>query len=168
MSAGRPWIRRYIRRMTEVLDLTDWSILAELQRDGRVPLTELARRVNLSASATTERVRRLETAGVITGYRAEVDLPKVGFAVLAVVRLKYPGSRHQPLHRLLGERMEILECPRTTGDDCYTLKVAAASMTHLETLIDELAGFGSTTTNIVYSQTLPFRGPQGPAIDGRT
>jgi Lrp/AsnC family leucine-responsive transcriptional regulator len=149
--------------MTETLDETDWSILVEVQRDGRIPLTELGRRVNLSASATTERVKRLEAAGVIAGYRAQVDLSKVGFAVLAVVRLKYPGSQHQPLRRLLGERFEILECLRTTGDDCYLLKVAAASMAHLEQLIDELAQFGSTTTSIVYSETLPYRGPQGPA-----
>jgi Lrp/AsnC family leucine-responsive transcriptional regulator len=149
--------------MAESLDATDWAILVEVQRDGRIPLTELGRRVSLSASAATERVRRLEALGVIAGYRADVDLAKVGFAVLAVVRLKYPGSRHEPLHRLLGERLEILECLRTTGDDCYTLKVAAASMAHLETIVDELARFGSTTTNIVYSQTLPFRGPQGPA-----
>jgi Lrp/AsnC family leucine-responsive transcriptional regulator len=149
--------------MAESLDATDWAILVEVQRDGRIPLTELGRRVSLSASAATERVRRLEGLGVIAGYRADVDLAKVGFAVLAVVRLKYPGSRHQPLHRLLGERLEILECLRTTGDDCYTLKVAAASMAHLETIVDELAQFGSTTTNIVYSQTLPFRGPRGPA-----
>ncbi|MEU8269293.1 Lrp/AsnC family transcriptional regulator [Sphaerisporangium sp. NPDC049002] len=148
--------------MTESLDATDWSILAEVQRDGRIPLTELGRRVNLSASAATERVRRLETAGVITGYHASVDLVKVGLAVLAVVRLKYPGSRHEPLHRLLAERFEILECLRTTGDDCYTLKVAATSMAHLEQLINELARFGSTTTSIVYSQTLPYRGPQSP------
>ncbi|MEV4458081.1 Lrp/AsnC family transcriptional regulator [Microbispora sp. NPDC049633] len=148
--------------MAETLDVTDWSILAELQRDGRVPLTELARRVSLSASATTERVRRMEAAGVISGYRAVVDLEKAGYAVLAVVRLKYPGSRHEPLHRLLGERMEILECLRTTGDDCYTLKVAATSMAHLEKVVDDLAQFGSTTTNIVYSETLPYRGPQAP------
>jgi Lrp/AsnC family leucine-responsive transcriptional regulator len=148
--------------VTETLDATDWAILVQVQRDGRVPFTELGRRVSLSASAVTERVRRLEALGVITGYRAEIDLAKVGFAVLAVVRLKYPGSRHQPLHRLLAERGEILECLRTTGDDCYTLKVTAASMAHLETIVDELAQFGSTTTNIVYSQTLPFRGPQGP------
>ncbi|MFI6980968.1 Lrp/AsnC family transcriptional regulator [Embleya sp. NPDC050154] len=148
--------------MTEDLDDTDWAILAELQQDGRIALTELGRRVSLSASATTERVRRLETIGVITGYRAEVDLSKAGFAVLAVVRLKYPGSRHAPLHRLLEERPEILECLRTTGEDCYTLKVAATSMTHLESTIDRLAHFGSTTTNIVYSQTLPYRGPQRP------
>jgi Lrp/AsnC family leucine-responsive transcriptional regulator len=106
--------------MTETLDSTDWAVLAELQRDGRIPLTELGRRVSLSASATTERVRRLEAGGVVTGYHASVDLEKVGFTVLAVVRLKYPGSKHEPLHRLLDRRTEILECLRTTGDDCYT------------------------------------------------
>jgi Lrp/AsnC family leucine-responsive transcriptional regulator len=148
--------------MAEDLDSTDWSILVELQRDGRIPLTELGRRVNLSASATTERVKRLEATGVIAGYRADIDLTRVGYPVLAVVRLKYPGSQHQPLHRLLGDRSEFLECLRTTGDDCYLLKVAATSMAHLEKLIDELAQFGSTTTNVVYSQTLPYRGPQGP------
>jgi Lrp/AsnC family leucine-responsive transcriptional regulator len=123
-------------------------------------LTELGRRVNLSASATTERVRRLESTGIITAYRADVDLSKVGYPVLAVVRLKYPGNRHEPLHQLLKERVEILECLRTTGDDCYTLKVAAASMPHLEELVNELTEFGSTTTNLVYSQTQPYRGPQ--------
>ncbi|MFB7615529.1 Lrp/AsnC family transcriptional regulator [Kitasatospora sp. NPDC056181] len=150
--------------MTESLDETDWAILAELQQDGRLPFTELARRVNLSASATTERVRRLEAAGVITGYRAEVDLERTGHVVLAVVRLKYPGpgTRHEPLRRLVDERPEILECLRTTGDDCYVLKVATTSMGHLEEVVDALAQFGSTTTNLVLSRTLPFRGPGGP------
>jgi Lrp/AsnC family leucine-responsive transcriptional regulator len=87
--------------VTETLDSTDWAILSELQEDARISLTELGRRVSLSASATTERVRRLESIRVITGYRAEVDLTKVGYPVLAVVRLKYPGNKHEPLHRLL-------------------------------------------------------------------
>ncbi|WP_406077446.1 Lrp/AsnC family transcriptional regulator [Micromonospora sp. NBC_00858] len=146
--------------MAENLDAVDWSILIELQDDGRLPITELSRRVKLSASATTERVRRLEATGVISGYRAEVDLPKAGFAVLAVVRLKYPGSRHEPLRDLLERRPEILECLRTTGDDCYVLKVAATSMAHLEQVVNALASFGSTTTNVVYSATLPYRGPR--------
>ncbi|MDH6142143.1 MULTISPECIES: Lrp/AsnC family transcriptional regulator [Kitasatospora] len=144
------------------LDDTDWAIIGQLQREARISLSELGRRVKLSSSATTERVRNLESLGVITGYHAVVDLAKVGYPVLAVVRLKYPGNRHQPLRRLLTERPEILECLRTTGDDCYTLKVAATSMEHLETLVDELAGFGSTTTSIVYSHTLPYRGPDQP------
>ncbi|MFF3251765.1 Lrp/AsnC family transcriptional regulator [Actinacidiphila glaucinigra] len=145
--------------MAEYPDVTVWAIRHELQR-GRIPFTELARRVGLGASATTERVRRLETRGVITGYRAEVDLGKAGCPVLAVVRL-YPGSRHEPLHRLLGERPEILECLGTTGEECYVLKVAAASMVHLEEVMDELARFGSVTTSVVCRQTLPYRGPGG-------
>ncbi|ATZ22378.1 Lrp/AsnC family transcriptional regulator [Streptomyces lavendulae] len=148
--------------MTVNLDGIDWEIIGQLQREARISLSELGRRVKLSSSATTERVRNLESLGVITGYHATVDLAKVGYPVLAVVRLKYPGNRHQPLHRLLTERHEILECLRTTGDDCYTLKVAATSMEHLETLMDELAGFGSTTTSVVYSRTLPYRGPGRP------
>ena len=148
--------------MTETLDATDWAILAELQTDGRVALTELGRRVSLSASATTERVKRMENAGIITGYRATVDLERLGFGVLALVRLKYPGNQHQPLHRLLAERTEFLECLRTTGEDCYTLKVAAASMRHLEQVINELTALGTTTTNIVYTQTLPYRGVGAP------
>ncbi|MEV4561948.1 Lrp/AsnC family transcriptional regulator [Kitasatospora sp. NPDC049285] len=144
------------------LDDVDWAIIGELQREARTSLSELGRRVNLSSSATTERVRNLEAQGVITGYQAVLDLTKVGYPVLAVVRLKYPGNRHQPLRRLLEERREILECLRTTGDDCYTLKVAATSMEHLETLMDELAGLGSTTTSVVYRQTLPYRGPTRP------
>jgi Lrp/AsnC family leucine-responsive transcriptional regulator len=147
--------------VTENLDATDWAILAELQRDGRIPLTELGKRVSLSASATTERVRRLESAGVITGYHARVDMAKAGLPVLAVVRLKYPGNRHTPLHDLLQEREEILECLRTTGEDCYVLKIAATSMGHLEEVVDELLELGSTTTNLVYSEPLPYRGLPG-------
>jgi len=84
-----------------------------------------------------------------------------------VVRLKYPGNKHERLHRLLSDRREILECLRTTGDDCYTLKVAAASMPHLEELVNELTEFGSTTTNLVYSQTQPYRGPHKPVTEHR-
>ncbi|MFF6983712.1 Lrp/AsnC family transcriptional regulator [Streptomyces sp. NPDC008343] len=148
--------------MAEKLDATDWSILVELQREGRVALTELGRRVNLSTSAVTERVRRLEATGVVSGYQATVDLAKAGVAVFAVVRLKYAGHQHQPLHHLLDERLEIFECLRITGDDCYLLKVGAASMGHLEAIVNELSQFGSTSTSVVYRQTLPFRGPQRP------
>jgi Lrp/AsnC family leucine-responsive transcriptional regulator len=96
-----------------------------------------------------------------TSYRAEVNPERTGYPVMAVVRLKYPGpgTRHQPLRRLLEERSEILEWLRTTGDDCYVMKVAATSMAHLEEIVDELAEFGSTTTNLVLSRTLPLRGP---------
>ncbi|WP_049558202.1 Lrp/AsnC family transcriptional regulator [Nonomuraea sp. SBT364] len=152
--------------MTESLDATDWAILTELQKDGRIPLTELGRRVSLSSSAATERVRRLEAAGVITGYQATVDLEKVGLPVLAVIRMKYHDRRHEPFRRFVHERPEIVECLRITGEDCYLLKVSTASMARLETLVDEICAYGSTTTSLVYSQPLPYRGatrPEPPA-----
>ena len=133
------------------LDDVDLAILAELQRDGRISFSELGRRVNLGASATTERV--------ITGYRATVDVSKLGFGVLADIRLQYPGSKHAPLNRVLAERAEILECLRVTGDACYVLRVAARSMAHLEQVVNELADFGGVTTSVVYSVPLAYREP---------
>lgn len=106
----------------------------------------------------------MESSGVIIGYRVDIDLNMVGFLVLATVRLKYASSDHGPFHQFLTQRVEILECLRITGDDCYTLQVSATSMPHLEEIVDDLARFGDTTTNVVYSQTLPHRGPQGPGV----
>jgi Lrp/AsnC family transcriptional regulator, leucine-responsive regulatory protein len=141
------------------LDSTDWAVLGELQHDGRLSIADLAKRVNLGPTATTDRVRRLEAAGVITGYHARVDLSRVGLPVRAVIRLVYEAKRHDLLRRLLEQRVEILECQRITGEDCYYLKVAAENTAHLEALVDELGGFGHTTTSVIYSETLPFRGP---------
>ena len=141
------------------LDEPDGLLLAALQSDGRAARAELARRVHLSPSATTDRVKRLESLGVIAGYRAVVDLDAVGVAVLAVVRLKYFGNRHDPFIAYVRDSPQILECLRVTGEDCYVLKLGATSMADLQSHVDDLARFGDTITSVVYSQTLPQRGP---------
>ena len=151
--------------MTVDLDETDWDILRELQQDARASFTELARRVHLSASATTERVKRLESAGVVRGYRAVVDLDAVGITLQAVVRLKYNGSKHNPFHTYLQDNPQCLECLRITGEDCYIIKVGATSMPQLQQFVDDLGRFGDTTTSVVYSQTLPHRGPSQKLTD---
>ncbi len=92
--------------MAEDLDELDWSVLRELQNDGRVSVAELARRIRLSPTATADRVRRLENRGVITGYAARVNLSKLGVGVLAIVRLQYPGRAREPLARLLDKRRQ--------------------------------------------------------------
>jgi Lrp/AsnC family transcriptional regulator, leucine-responsive regulatory protein len=141
------------------LDETDWLLLGVLQEDGRVSFAELARRVHLSPSATTERVKRLESLGVIRGYRAVVDLDAVGVTVVAVVRLKYFGNRHDPFVAYVRDSPQVLECLRITGEDCYVLKLGATAMPQLQDHVDDLARFGDTTTSVVYSQTLAQRGP---------
>ncbi|OKI01939.1 ArsR family transcriptional regulator [Streptomyces sp. CB02923] len=139
-------------------DATDWRILDVLQRNGRAGYAELARAVNMSASAVTERVRRLEEAGVISGYAAVVEPAGVGLSVLAFVRLRYPdGGNYGPLHDLLDTTPEILEAHHVTGDDCFLLKIAARSMKHLEEVSGRVGALGPVTTSIVYSSPLPRR-----------
>ncbi len=113
-------------------DATDWRILEVLQREGRASFADLARAVSMSASAVTERVRRLEEAGVIQGYAAVVDPERLGLPILAFVRLRYPNGNYKPFHDLVAVTPEILEAHHVTGDDCFVIKVAAGSMRHLE------------------------------------
>ncbi|MFI2239847.1 Lrp/AsnC family transcriptional regulator [Streptomyces chrestomyceticus] len=138
-------------------DATDWRILDVLQRNGRAGYAELARAVNMSASAVTERVRRLEEAGVISGYAAVVDAARVGLSVLAFVRLRYSNGSDAAFQGLLESTPEILEAHHVTGDDCFVLKVAARSMKHLEEVSGRIGVLGAVTTSVVYSSPLPRR-----------
>ena len=140
-----------------LLDRTDWRLLAELQKDGRATYAELARAVAMSASAVTERIRRLEEAGVIAGYQATVDPVAVGLQVMAFVRLRYPNGNYRPFHALLDSTPEIVEAHHVTGEDCFVLKVLARSMRHLEEVAGRISGLGSVTTSVVYSSPLPGR-----------
>lgn len=141
----------------ESLDATDLRILAALQRDGRASFADLAREVAMSASAVTERIRRLESTGVISGYGATVDPERLGLSVTAFVRLKYPTGNYKPLHDLLAVTPEIVECHHVTGDDCFVLRVLARSMRHLEQTTGRIAALGSVTTSVVYSSPLVNR-----------
>ncbi|MER7956566.1 MULTISPECIES: Lrp/AsnC family transcriptional regulator [unclassified Streptomyces] len=144
--------------MTEYTpDATDWRILDALQAQGRASFTELARAVSMSPSAVTERVRRLEEAGVITGYTAVIDQERLGLPILAFVRLRYPNGNYKPFHDLLAATPEVLEAHHVTGDDCFVMKVAARSMKHLEEVSGKIGTLGSVTTSVVYSSPLPRR-----------
>ncbi|GHA84893.1 transcriptional regulator [Streptomyces termitum] len=140
-----------------VPDATDWRILDALQAQGRASYAELARAVSMSPSAVTERVRRLEEAGVITGYTAVVDHERLGLPILAFVRLRYPTGNYKPFHDLIAATPEVLEAHHVTGDDCFVLKVAARSMRHLEEISGKVGTLGSVTTSVVYSSPLPRR-----------
>ncbi|MBW1597357.1 Lrp/AsnC family transcriptional regulator [Streptomyces sp. JJ38] len=139
------------------LDDTDLRILEALQRDGRASFAELARAVNMSASAVTERVRRLEERGAISGYSAVVDPEALGLDIMAFVRLAYPTGNYKPFHDLVAVTPEIVEAHHVTGEDCFVLKVLAASMRHLERVTGRIATLGAVTTSVVYSSPLPRR-----------
>ena len=143
--------------MTHELDDVDWRLVEALQSDGRASYADLGRLVGLSASAVTERVRRLEESGVITGYAAEVDPEKLGLTITALVRLRYPHGNYGPFRDLLATTPEIGEAHHVTGEDCFVLTVRARSMRHLEEVTGRISGLGAVTTSVVYSSPLPRR-----------
>jgi Lrp/AsnC family transcriptional regulator, leucine-responsive regulatory protein len=136
---------------TARLDATSRDILAILQREGRLPLAELGRRVNLSPPAVAERVRRLETTGVIRGYRADIDPAALGFTITAIINVLTRPDTFPRVIALAKELPEVVECHRATGHGCFVLKVHATSISHLESILDQVMPLGEPTTSIVMS-----------------
>jgi Lrp/AsnC family leucine-responsive transcriptional regulator len=145
----------------KLLDEIGWKIVRELQANARLSFAELGRRVGLSIPAVTERVHRMEDAGIITGYHAEVDLEKIGRPITAFIRMSITGDAPRLTARLK-EMPEIIECHRGTGGDSFILKASLASVHHLEKLIDGLLPFGMTTTSIVLSSPVVKRFVEPP------
>ncbi|MFF4589634.1 Lrp/AsnC family transcriptional regulator [Streptomyces sp. NPDC001388] len=132
-------------------DALDRQILQLLQTDGRIKLSELGRRVRLSPAAVTERVRRLEAAGVVTGYGAQVSPSRLGYGIQAFVRVNPHGgySLKHPRALELMERPEITEVHHVVGEDCWILKTAVRDTVHLEEVLEAISALGRTTTSIV-------------------
>lgn len=143
---------------SHLLDDIGWKILVELQENARIAFAELGRRVGLSKPAAAERVRRLEDGGVITGYRTEIDPAKVGLPVLAFVRVNLIGDALHKFPHKAAARPEVLEVHRVTGAESFIIKVAVSDHLHLQTVLDALAPYASTTTSIVLTSFIPSRG----------
>jgi Lrp/AsnC family leucine-responsive transcriptional regulator len=141
-----------------LLDETGWHILEALQENARLSFSELGQRVGLSSPAVAERVRRMEDAGIITGYRAEVNTAKIGYPITAIIRISTaPGERCTRFNAEAQEIPEVLECHRVTGSDSLIMKIMASSVEHLESLIDRLSEHGQLTTSIVLSTPVSRR-----------
>jgi Lrp/AsnC family transcriptional regulator, leucine-responsive regulatory protein len=141
-----------------LLDETGWHILEALQENARLSFSELGQRVGLSSPAVAERVRRMEDAGIITGYRAEVNTAKIGYPITAIIRISNsPGERCTRFSALAQAIPEVLECYRVTGSDALIMKIMATSVEHLESLIDRLSEHGQLTTSIVLSTPVSRR-----------
>ena len=140
-----------------LLDPINRRLLQELQADARMTMAELGRRINLSAPAVGERVQRLERAGVITGYHAEVDPKAIGFPIAAVVRVRPTTRQLQKIPELAREIPEVIDCHRITGEDCFFVKLHLRSMDDLEEILDRFIVLGQTTTSIIHSSPLTGR-----------
>ncbi len=118
-------------RFVEALDKFDVAILGELQQDARLTNAELAQRVGLSAAPCWRRVRALEQAGFILGYRAEIDRRKIGLGVLAFVRLdadRNTGGVTRAMEEAIRQIPEVVSCHYISGTGTFELQVVARDL----------------------------------------
>jgi Lrp/AsnC family transcriptional regulator, leucine-responsive regulatory protein len=139
------------------MDDIDRKIVNELQLDARMSYAELGRRVGLTTPAVIERVRKLEDAHIITGYRAEIDPAKIGLPITAFLRMSITGVDYSHIIEVAEGSSEILECHRGTGGDSFIMRVVVSSVEHLQQVIDRLTPYGITTTTIVLSSPVKGR-----------
>ena len=140
-----------------MIDEIDRNILAILQQHARASYAEIGRQVGLTTPAVIERIRKLEDAGVVTGYRVDIDTAKVGLPITAFVLMSITGVDYSHIIEVAQSSNEVLECHRGTGGDSFIMKVAVASVEHLQELIDRLTPYGITTTTIVLSSPVKKR-----------
>jgi Lrp/AsnC family transcriptional regulator, leucine-responsive regulatory protein len=153
-----------VRYLDGALDALDTAILAALAGDARTPMRELAQKIGLSSPSTTERVRRLEAAGVIEGYTVRVNPGAVGLPLGAYLRIRpMPGELNR-VAAILAAIPEVIACDRVTGDDCFIAKAQVPSVTDLETLINGLLPYASTNTCVVVSTLVPQRMPAATLV----
>lgn len=138
------------------LDDINREILDLLQVDGRISYKDLGERIGLTAPAVAERVRKLEEAGVIKGYRAVVDYEALGFPILCVVRMKAPMST-DGIDDKIAAIPQVIEASRVTGSDSHVIRARVRSTKNIEELLSEVWEDGDTITNIVTSSPVPRR-----------
>jgi Lrp/AsnC family leucine-responsive transcriptional regulator len=160
-----PCFRRSIKlfafesKINVVIDLDDINqdLIDLLQRDARMSYRELGEAIGLSAPAVAERVRKLEEAGVITGYHATVDYEAVGFPLLCIIRLNLTSGVGGALDEIIESCPEVIESNRVTGSESHVIRARVSSTEHLEELLHVLWEFGTSVTNIVTSSPVPRR-----------
>ena len=139
------------------LDEIDLKILRSLQNNGRTKRNKLAEEVKLSIPSVSERLRKLEEAGVIRGYHTLLDARSVGLEVTAFIFLTTESSKfYSKIIERATEHEEILECHAITGDGSHILKVRTESTETLEKLLSKIQawpGVANTRTDVVLSSS---------------
>ena len=140
-----------------LLDSRNQKLLAALLKNPRASVTDLARKVGLSAPATRERMLRLEEAGVITGWRVEIDPQALGFPIADLIRVRPMPGQLPKIAKLAQSLPQVTECHRITGEDCFLIRAHLRALEELDGLLDKFLAYGQTTTSIVQSSPVPPR-----------
>jgi len=143
-------------------DARNLELIRLLQQDPRASISELARRITMSAPAVKERLTRLEEAGVIRGYTLDLDPGALGWPITAYVRIRPMPGQLLKIAELAASIPQVAECHRISGEDCFILKVYLASIESMDGILDRFLTYGQTTTSLVQSTPVPLRQPPLP------
>ncbi|MGF1553596.1 MAG: Lrp/AsnC family transcriptional regulator [Paracoccaceae bacterium] len=146
------------------LDEIDETILTTLVADGRITTAELARKAGLSAPSVAERVRRMEEAGIITGYGATLSAEAIGLPIAVWLRIRPVPGEMQRVAEIIRAIPEITQCDRVTGEDCFLARASLASIADMERVIDLIVPYAMTNTSIIQSSPVERRMPPLPNL----
>ena len=147
------------RNGASTLDETDARLLRLLENNARLSLADLARTVSLSPQSVSERLKRLEDVGVLTGYTVRLDPRALGLSVAAYIRVRPMMGELPRVVKLIQDCPEVVECDRITGEDCFIAKVYVERVEDLERIIDRLIPYAQTNTAVVQSSPVARRTP---------
>ncbi|PYB77042.1 Lrp/AsnC family transcriptional regulator [Rhizobium wuzhouense] len=148
-----------VRNGKSSLDDADARILAALDADARLSMSELARLIGMSAPSVSERVRRLEAAGVIRGFTIDLDTRAIGYQIRAMVRIRpLPGKLHL-VERMIQERPEFIECDKITGDDPFLARLVVRSIEEMDDVLEALSEHAVTSTAVIKGTSVKRRLP---------
>ncbi|HEV2213595.1 MAG TPA: Lrp/AsnC family transcriptional regulator, partial [Gammaproteobacteria bacterium] len=138
-------------------DARNLELLRLLRADPCMSVSEMARRVGMSAPAVRERIERLKEAGIIKGTRLELDPRALGYPLAIYIRIRPMPGKLPEIPALAARLPQVVECHRITGEDCFIIKAYLDSLDNLDVILDQFLVFGQTTTSIVQSTPVPPR-----------
>jgi Lrp/AsnC family transcriptional regulator, leucine-responsive regulatory protein len=139
------------------MDMVDWEIVELLQRDGRVSIAQIGRKLRMAPPSVADRIRRLEKAGVILGYRADIDAQALGLVITAFIRIHIHPTSYDEFFCAVSNAPEVRECFQVAEPNLFQVKVTARDLKHLLRFALKLNGFGDTVTSIVLSTPLKLK-----------
>lgn len=139
------------------MDKIDAMIINSLQVNARTSLKVLASKVYLSAPAVSSRIEKLEKQGIIAGYNTVVDYEKLGYNITAFINLEITAQQKSEVYPFITQCPNVLECNCVTGSYAMLIKVAFPNTHELDTFIEQLQYYGKTSTQIVFSTSVPHR-----------
>ncbi len=136
------------------VDRLNWQILEELQKNARAPLTEISKKVGLSSPSVSERIQKMEEAGILKGYGAILDMEALGYSLGVYISIKIRFGQVKSFEEFIKTVPEICECHKLTGNDCMLMRGRVKNPRHLEDLNERLTVYGELTTSLILSSII--------------